>query len=151
MRRHLEGALKRTRGFALIMALFLIVTLAALGVYLLTVSNVQVETGVMDEQGARAQQAARAGLEWGAYQVLHNSSCVTGLTALTLAGNLAGFRAEVVCTAYAPESEAGISVSTYRITATGCNASPCTTSALPPALPPDQTYVERQLQLTIAK
>jgi MSHA biogenesis protein MshP len=147
MRRHI----RRARGFALIMAVFLIVTLAVLGGYLLTVSNVQVETGLMDEQGARAYQAARAGLEWGAYQVLRNSSCVTGPTGFNLSGDLSVFRAEVTCTAYAPETEAGISVSTFLITSTGCNASPCTTSAPAPGLPPDQTYVERQLQLTVAK
>jgi hypothetical protein len=81
----LKRSLHRARGFALILAVFLIVSLAAIGAYLLTVSNVQVATGVMDEQGARAYQAARAGLEWGAYQVLQNSggsfattNCVAG-------------------------------------------------------------------------
>jgi hypothetical protein len=44
--------MRRSRGFALILALFLIVSLAAIGTYLLTVSNVQVQTAVMDEQGA---------------------------------------------------------------------------------------------------
>lgn len=142
-------SLKRARGFALVMALFLIVTLAALGAYLLTVSNVQLETGIMDEQGARAYQAARAGLEWGAYQVLRNSSCPAP-TGFALSGALAGFRAEVTCTNYGAETEAGTPITTYRIVSTGCNASPCATVVLP-AVPPDQTYVERQLQLTVAK
>lgn len=135
---------KQARGFALIMAVFLIVTLAALGGYLLTVSNVQVEAGIMDEQGARAYQAARAGLEWGAYQVLRNSSCVAGPTGFALAGNLSGFRAEVACTAFGTETEAGTSVSTFRITSTGCNAASCSAA-------PGATYVERQLQLTVAQ
>lgn len=51
-------------------ALFIIVTLAAIGTYLLTVSTGQVAAATQDEQGARAYQAARAGIEWGAYQVL---------------------------------------------------------------------------------
>jgi MSHA biogenesis protein MshP len=131
--------LQRARGFALILALFLIVSLAAVGAYMITVSNVQVETGVMDEQGARAYQAARAGLEWGAYQVLRNSSCLTQNFALT--GNLTGFRTEVACTAYGPETEGAVSVGVFRITATGCNAGACTGGGA--------TYVERQLQLTV--
>lgn len=36
---------RRAKGFALILALFLIVSLAVIGGYLLTVSNVQVESG----------------------------------------------------------------------------------------------------------
>jgi MSHA biogenesis protein MshP len=140
----MNRTLKRARGFALIMAVFLIVTLAALGTYLLTVSNVQVETGLMDEQGARAYQAARTGLEWGAYQVLRNSSCVAGPTGFALAGNLAGFRTEVACTAFGTETEAGASVSTFLVTSTGCNAATCSAA-------PSATYVERQLQLTVAR
>lgn len=124
----------------MIMALFIIVSLAAIGAYLLTVSNVQVETGVMDEQGARAYQAARAGLEWGAYQVLRNSSCPVGTTSISLPS---GFRAEVTCTPFAPETEGGTPVSTYRVTSTGCNAASCAGAAGP-------GYVERQLQLTLA-
>ena len=136
----MRRTLQRARGFALIMALFLIVSLATIGAYLLTVSNVQVETGVMDEQGAHAYQAARAGLEWGAYTVLRNGICPGGTTTIALP---AGFYAEVTCTAYGPENEGGTPVSTYRIVSTGCNATPCTSGT-------GASYVERQLQLTVA-
>lgn len=131
----------RARGFALILALFLIVSLAAIAGYLLTVSNAQVEAGVMDEQGAHAYQAARAGLEWGAYQVLRASNCPPGTTNIAFAS---GIRASVTCTAFVPESEAGVTVNTFRITSTGCNdAAGCPGTAVP-------GYVERQLQLTVA-
>jgi len=133
---------RRAKGFALILALFLIVSLAAIGGYLLTVSNVQVESGVMDEQGARAYQAARAGLEWGAYQVLQASSCTTQTIAFP--ADLAGFSASMTCTAFAPETEGGVSIGAFRITSTGCNAVSCPGTAAP-------GYVERQLQLTVAR
>ena len=132
---------RRARGFALVLALFLIVSLAAIAGYLLTVSNAQVEAGVMDEQGAHAYQAARAGLEWGAYQVLRASNCPPGPTHISLAS---GFRASVSCTAFVPESEAGVTVNTFRITSTGCND----TAGCPGVAVPG--YVERQLQLTVA-
>lgn len=130
--------LRRARGFALVLALFLIVSLAGIAAYLLTVTNVQVETGVMDEQAARAYQAARAGLDWGAYRVLRNGICPAGPTTIALFG----FNAEVTCTPIGTESEGGSPVNMYRIVSTGCNASPCGT--------PAAGYVERQLQLTVA-
>jgi len=134
---------KRARGFALILALFLIVSLAAIAGYLLTVSNTQVEAGIMDEQGAHAYQAARAGLEWGAYQVLRASNCPPGPTTMTLSF-APGFRASVTCTAFAPESEGGVTVNTFLIRSTGCNdAAGCPGTAV-------SGYVERQLQLTLA-
>ena len=48
----------RCRGFALMLAVFMIVTLAAIGVYLVTVSTGQTQAVSQDEQGVRAYQAA---------------------------------------------------------------------------------------------
>jgi MSHA biogenesis protein MshP len=135
----------RERGFALILALFLIVSLAAIGAYLLSVSNVQVESGIKDEQGARAYQAARAGLDWGAYRVLRNATCPAGPTTITFPADLAGFYAEVACTSFGLENEGGTPVTTYRIVSTGCNFTPCASGA------GIATYVERQLLLTVAR
>lgn len=134
---------RRAKGFALILALFLIVSLAAIGAYLLTVSNVQVESGIMDEQSARAYQAARGGVEWGAYQVLQASNCWVGTTTMAFPAALADFSASVTCTAFTPETEGGAPVATFRITSTGCNAAFCPGAAVP-------GYVERQLELTVA-
>ncbi len=134
---------RRARGFALILALFLIVSLAAIGAYLLSVSNVQVESGIKDEEAARAYQAARAGLDWGAYRVLRNATCPAGTTTIALPANLAGFYAEVTCTPFGAENEGGTPVNTYRIQSTGCNATPCSSGS-------GAAYVERQLQLTVA-
>ena len=58
-------ASRRQSGFVLVLAIFMIISLAAIGVYLVTISTTQVEAGVQDEQGARAYQAARAGIDWG--------------------------------------------------------------------------------------
>lgn len=134
----MTAILRRARGFALVLALFLIVSIAGIALFLLAVSNVQVETGVMDEQAARAYQAARAGLDWGAYRVLRDGVCPAGTTTIPLFG----FNAQVTCTSIGSESEGGSPVNMYRIVSTGCNASPCGT--------PTAGYVERQLQLTVA-
>jgi len=136
----------RCAGFALALAVFMIVTLATVGLYLVTVSGSQVLAVTQDEQGARAYQAARAGLDWGAFQLLRNGGAC-GSTTLTLTQGLSGFFAQVACTTESTETEGSVSVSVHRITVTGCNANPCT----PAAAGLTQGYVERQLQLTITR
>lgn len=136
---------RNARGFALVLAVFLIVSLAAIGAYLVTVSNVQVESSTKDELGARAYQAARAGLEWGAYRVLRDLNCAPGPVVIAfVAPQLAGFQAEVTCEDFGPETEGGATVNTFRIVSTGCNLNPCSGA-------PGPTYVNRQLQLTVTR
>lgn len=142
-------------GFVLMAALFLIVTFAAIGAYLVTVSTGQIEAATQDEQGARAYQAARTGIDWGAYQVLMNpagafaaTTCTTPAASQTLPlGTFGGpggsFQVVVSCTR-TTETEAGNTVQVYIVTATGCNQAPCTAAG-------DPTYVERQLQLVVAR
>jgi MSHA biogenesis protein MshP len=138
------------------MAVFMIVTMAAIGVYLLTMSTGQLEAVSQDEEATRAYQAARTGVDWGAYQLLQTSppsafaaACAVGAATQNLtfsAPQLSRFRAEIICTKVGSETEAGVTVVIYRFAVTGCNGSPtaCGTSIGP-------TYVERQLQLTLTK
>ncbi len=72
------------RGFAVATAVFILVALAALagGIVLFTA---QTSVGqAMDVSGSRAYQAARAGIEWGAYQVLdpYNATATSGTAGL---------------------------------------------------------------------
>ncbi|MBT3206159.1 MAG: pilus assembly protein MshP, partial [Gammaproteobacteria bacterium] len=53
------------QGFSLITAIFLLVVLATLMGYMVSLRVVQQQTVVMSIQGARALQAARAGIEYG--------------------------------------------------------------------------------------
>lgn len=80
------------RGFAAVAAIFLVVGLAALGAFMVTLSNTQQLTSAQDIQGSRAYWAARAGLEWGIVSV--GAACPTSPTALTVDG----FTVTVVCT-----------------------------------------------------
>lgn len=145
-----------SRGFVLMAALFLIVTFAAIGAYLVTISTAQIEAATQDEQGARAYLAARAGIDWGAYQVLRNptgafatTTCTTPATQTLTFDGLGGpasgdaFRASITC-ARSTETERGETVEVFLITSTGCNRAACGASG-------DSTYVERQLQLVLAK
>lgn len=131
--------MKRARGFALAMAIFLIVILASIAAYLFAVSTGQAEAAAQDEQGAHAYQAARSGIEWGAYRVLRDAAC-PGATTLGMPG---GFFAEVTCTQTGLEREGDVDVTIFLVTSTGCNATPCGT--------PAARYVERQLALTLSR
>jgi MSHA biogenesis protein MshP len=93
-------------GFALVPALFLIVVLAALGAVAIRVGNGEQQTVTMALQQARALAAARAGIEWGAYNALLNHSCAASTTLNLSEGALTGFAVSVSCASSADTSGA---------------------------------------------
>jgi MSHA biogenesis protein MshP len=145
----MSAMLHRTRGFGLMLAIFLLVTIASVGVYLVTVSSGQVQAVAQDELGVRAYQAARTGIDWGAYRVLINSSCVASTTLTLPQSGLTGvtFYAVVGCSTVGTEAEAGTTITVYQLTSTGCSQTPCAAAGTDPG----PTYVERQLSLTLTR
>jgi MSHA biogenesis protein MshP len=138
-------------GFTLVTAIFLLVVLAALGAFMVSISTAQHAASALDVQGARAYQAARAGVEWGAYQVLNPENNISDTTpadnryacagtpaAVAVAGSLSGFAVNVTC-GFVGSSDGARQVRTYQITSTA------TTGAVGGV-----DYVERQLTATIA-
>jgi MSHA biogenesis protein MshP len=127
-------------------AVFLLVVVAAFIAYAANQASVQQQTTIADVQSARAYQAARAGLEWGAYQVLRtslNPACPAGT--IGFAGTtLADFVANVSCTS-SDATEGALTITTYNITSTACNAASC------PSGTPNAVYAERQVSLTLTK
>ena len=101
------------RGFALVAAIFLIVVLASLGVFIVRVSGVQHQTVNVALLGARAFEAAVAGMEWGAFQALDSGTCTTTTLNLT-EGGLAGFDVDVTCSSSA-HTESGNVYNLYLI------------------------------------
>lgn len=86
------------RGFSLISAIFLLVIMSGLGVAMLTVFTTQQASSAMDVQGARAYQAARAGIEWGLYRQLQQQSCADPVSFPLPAGStLSSFTVTVSC------------------------------------------------------
>lgn len=67
--------LKNNAGFTLVQAIFILVVLALLGVAMMRLIGVQSSTSILALQGARAYQAARSGLEWGAARASAGNSC----------------------------------------------------------------------------
>jgi MSHA biogenesis protein MshP len=137
----------RMQGVSLLTAIFLLVVIAVLGAYIASVSTTQHTTANLDVQGSNAYQAAYAGIQFGAYQVLQNGGACAATTSIGLTGVLAGFSVTVQCTNTTPGGylEGGASRNIYRIIATGC--SPPNAGACPGVQ--GGYYVERQLEATI--
>jgi MSHA biogenesis protein MshP len=135
------------RGFSLVTAVFLITVLAVLGAFMVSVGGFQQKSSQLDIQGARAYQAARAGVEWGAYQSLRNGACAGSTTLTFPAGTtLAAFSTTVTCNRYTP-TELNATVTMDQITATACNdVPPC-----PNAAPTVADYLERQITITVGQ
>lgn len=99
------------RGFTMVAAIFLLVTLAALGAFMLTFSNTQQLTSAQDIQGSRAYWAARAGLEWAISSIKATSTCPTAPSPF----NVDGFALAVSC-ASQDYAEGGATRTMFRIT-----------------------------------
>lgn len=85
------------RGFSLVSAVFLLVVLAALGVYAVRLATLQQQTVTAGLRGAQAFEAAKTGVAWGAYRALNAGVCASSTLNLT-EGATAGFRVAVQCT-----------------------------------------------------
>lgn len=108
----------RQSGFSLVAAVFILVVLAMLGAFMVTIGAVQRTTVVQSLQAARAYQAASAGIEWGIQHVVANSACpLPDPTVFTLTDSvLDGFQVSVSCTsAPTPYREANNCFNVYHL------------------------------------
>jgi len=131
--------MSRPRGFALVSAVFVMALLALLASVMVSLSTTQQVASTRDLLGTRAYFAAKAGIEWGSYQVLQAGACAASSTLPALGGSAAGFTVTVACSAAGPYDEAGSAVQVYTITST---ASTGTAGA------PDRA--ERQLRAVVS-
>lgn len=141
------------RGFSMVTAIFLLVILALLGAFLVRVAGMQHAGSALDVQSTRAYQAARAGIEWGLYQIMDPANTVGGpaalptcfgATPLTLQGTLSGFAVNVTCTRHPDNvttyTELNRVVAVYEITAQAATGTAG-----------EMTRVERQLSATLTR
>ena len=130
-------------GFVLPTAIFLLVILAALAAYMVSLSRTSHISSALDIQGGRAYQAARAGIEWAAWQLLQNPtpSCLATSPPLTFTGTmLAPFSVDVSCVLSGSYTDGADTVEIYQITSTATSG-----------LPDEVDYVERQIQAGFSK
>ncbi len=138
-------------GFVLPTAIFLVVILAALGGYMVTLSRTTNMSGALDIQGSRAYQAARAGMEWAAWQMVNLPAvpvpnpvptlCPSPFPgAVTFTNNtLAAFTVTVTCIRTSHDDGATL-VEVYQVTSTATSGAVGSVD-----------YVERQIQGSFSK
>jgi MSHA biogenesis protein MshP len=134
---------RRSRGFAAIIAIFILVVLALLGTAMVTIGSAQQRSSAFDALGARAMQAARAGIEVGTFEALRNDACAN--TSIAFGGALSGFSVQIQCsvTSHIEFSEPAPSPTRmFHLVATACNRAACPAAA-------DATYVERQMRSVV--
>ena len=146
-------------GFSAVTAIVILVILAVLGAAIVTITGTRSASAALDVLGSRAYQAARAGIEWGAFTILDPEkitnnppagpystpySCIGSPFSFGLGGQLTGFTVTVDCT-YADATEFGNVVRIFKLVATSCNIP---VGAAPGTCPNATTafnYVERQV------
>ena len=151
-----EGARSSQGGFALIAAIFLLVVLGAFIAFVVTISMNAQTSSALAVQGARAYQAARAGVEWSTYQILDPRNvinvasptppdCFGSPATPALPGDLGQFSLTIRCTRHplytaSPNyyEEASLRVAVYDVTATVTQGTPGASD-----------YVERQINARI--
>ena len=140
------------RGFSLVSAIFLLVVIAALGAFSLTVFTSQQQSDALDVLGKRTYQAARAGIEWGTFQITQSN--VSGTTFAAQCQSPAGYASQV--------SLAGPTFSSLQPVAVNCAAVTSvdsgtvwiyslSASAATAGSPGGLNYIERQISVTIAQ
>ena len=127
-------------GFVLPTAIFLLVVLAALATYMVSLSRTSHISSALDVQGTRAYLAARAGIEWGAWQLLRNATCDAGPAPVALTGTLTSFSVDVSCTHSGPYPDGADTVDVYVISSTAKSGAPGQVD-----------YVERQIRASFSK
>ena len=156
----------RVKGFAIVTAIFILVVLAALGAFIVSISTNQQIGTALDIQGVRAYQAAKSGVEWGIYQIeatpAYNFSYGTPAVAVgnahpnarvcpasptsfvPAAPTLASFTVTVTCAATV-DVNGGPTV--FQVTSTACNQPAA--GACPNNAPNSPDYVERHMEVTL--
>lgn len=135
-------------GFSLVTAIFLLVVIAALGTFAVTLSTTQQQSAALDVLGSRAYQAARAGIEWAAFNVAQSpassptawSGCAAG-AGVTVGGNLAPFSPVTVNCSAASYVEGASTIWIYDVSAVATTGG---TAGSP-------NYIERQLSVKMGK
>ena len=100
--------MRRQRGMSIVVALFVVVVVASLAAFAVTVGGAQRRTQSASLQAARATAAARTGIHWALYRARTSSWCSTPgqqhtskvQTIALTEGALRGFNVRVTCDGY---------------------------------------------------
>ncbi len=111
---------RRTGGFSILIALFVLMVLGALAVFIVSIVGVEQRSPLLQLQTTRAYWLAESGLQWGAHQALANATCPATTTITEPV--LSGFSTRVSCTSTS-HSEDGKTFSVYQLVSVASNGS----------------------------
>ena len=140
-------------GFSAVTAIVILVILAVLGAAIVTITGTRSTSAALDVLGSRAYQAARAGIEWGAFQIRNPENTnnpvrydctVPATTHFALAGTLTGFTVSVTCSS-TDATEFGNAVRIFQLVANACNIPVGAAPGTCPNTVTNFNYVERQV------
>ena len=143
----------REAGFSAVTAIVILVILAVLGAAIVTITGTRSTSAALDVLGSRAYQAARAGIEWGAFQIRNPENTndpvrydctVPATTSFALAGALTGFTVSVQCSS-TDSTEFGNTVRIFQLVANACNIPVGAAPGTCPNTVTNFNYVERQV------
>lgn len=93
----------KQRGFSIVSAIFLVVVLALIAGFLVTIGTVQQSSSAFSMVASRGHFAALSGIEWGVHEVLSNPAapaCLGAGVSFTVGGTGSGnFNVSVLCRA----------------------------------------------------
>lgn len=136
----MKSIVYRAKGFMLPMAIFLLVILATLAGYAMRLALLANMGTIQDVQGAQAYLAARAGVEWAAFQVLTPAS-MQACPAVPTPFTINSFNIALTCNR-TPAQDKGTTqdISIYTITSTASNG-----------VAGSQDYIERRITVTLSR
>lgn len=142
------------RGLGAVAVIMVLVVLASLAAAVVRLGQQMQGQSALDLQGARAQTAARAGIEWGLYQALKGSwtGCSNTSQTLDLAADGGGLRVTVRCDSRLyNEGETALGapapVRVFTLDVVACSSGSASTACPDAAAATSGHYVERRLQV----
>jgi MSHA biogenesis protein MshP len=136
----MKSLVYRIKGFMLPMAIFLLVILATLVGYAMRLALLANMGTIQDIQGAQAYLAARAGVEWAAFQVL-TPATMQACPAAPAPFTINGFDVVLACTQAIQQDKGGTQdIRIYTITSTASQGVVAT-----------QDYIERKITVTLSR
>jgi len=114
----------RSGGFTLVSVIFLLVVVATLGAFMVTIGTTQRETSALSILSARALAAAEAGMEWAVHSVLTADACFASPATFSLSGGAAaGYSVTATCSS-SSHVEGPVAYNVSRISVTASRGSP---------------------------
>ncbi|NKB38802.1 MAG: hypothetical protein GKR93_16850 [Gammaproteobacteria bacterium] len=115
--------IKQQKGINLVSVIFLLVVISAIGLFMLTLGNVQQQTSTYSVLSSRAVYAAQSGMQWAIRSVLTTNDCSAFTGDFNLTGTVSSnFTISPSCT-FSMHTENPLTYNVYQLSVTARNGS----------------------------